>query len=160
MKVRLFDTIEMPPRSKSGQIIVYTGFNAEDDTETVTYIDCVYEISDHLVEFRKNSDLHSARFEDALKWAVSYADAIGIQEVYAMFTLGRPLDIAAIRRICPEGFVDCRRNTEAPEAASSPDRTPCRTYTTPGWVSSLPGVGSKIRRTIMVDNRVNVVGDA
>lgn len=94
MKVLLFDTMETPPRSKAGHMIVYSGISAAHGNKATTYIDCVYDISGLLVEFRKNGDLHTARFEDALQWAVSYAESLGIDEIYAMFTLGRTLDMA------------------------------------------------------------------
>jgi hypothetical protein len=109
MKIMLFDHMETPPPSKSGHIIVYSGISAEYENRAVTYVDWVYAISGHLVEFRKNANLNAARFEDALKWAIKHARAIGIHEVYAVFTLGRPLDMQVVRKICSDGFVDCRR---------------------------------------------------
>ncbi|MBT5110450.1 MAG: hypothetical protein HOM25_17360 [Rhodospirillaceae bacterium] len=156
MKVLLFDTMETPPRSKAGHMIVYAGVSAAHENKATTYIDCVYDISGLLVEFRKNGDLHAMRFEGALKWAVSYADSMGIGEIYAMFTLGRALDMAEVRRICPEGLVDCRRYREAPEAPPMPDQT----NTMPSWTSLRPRLGSKFKRTFTTGANVSVAGDA
>lgn len=156
MKVMLFDNMETPPRSKAGHIIVYSGFCADEENQTVTYIDCVYDISGHIVEFRKNADLNATRFEDALNWAVSHAKSIGINEVYAVFTLGRPLDMPIIRGICPEGFVDCRRYLKAPEEKPVTDLVGA----TPGWASLKPALGSRLRRNFTIGNCVTFVGDA
>ena len=142
MKVMLFDHMDTPPRSKLGHIIVYSGISAEYENMAVTYVDCVYAISGHLIEFRKNADLHAARFEDALKWAIKHAHAKGISEVYAVFTLGRPLDMQVVRRICSEGFVDCRRYQDKADDALSEDQT----GSLPSWHSMKPKMGSRLKR--------------
>ena len=142
MKIMLFDHMETPPRSKSGHIIVYSGVSADYENMAVTYVDCVYEISGHLVEFRKNADFHASRFEDALKWAITHAQAVGIEEVYAVFTLGRPLDMPVVRRICSDGLADCRRYQGASEDAASGDCV----GSLPSWASMKPAMGSRLRR--------------
>jgi hypothetical protein len=155
MKVLLFDTMETPPRSKAGHIIVYAGVSAAHENRAITYIDCVYDVSGHLIEFRRNVDLYATRFEVALKWAVSYAESLGVSEIYAMFTLDRTLDMAEIHRICPEGLVDCRQRREA-----SPLPLPGRTNAEPGWAPLRTPLGSNLNRACTVDNRMRAAGNA
>lgn len=156
MKVMLFDNMETPPRSKTGHVIVYSGYSADHENKAVTYIDCVYDVSGHLVEFRKNADMNATRFEEALKWAVSHAQSVGIQEVYAVFTLGRPLDMPIIRKACREGFVDCRRYLRTREDSLLPDRAEAM----PGWVSLKPAVGSRLKRSFSIGDNATYFGDA
>jgi hypothetical protein len=86
--------------------------------------------------------LLNPRFEDALKWAIKHARAQGISEVYAVFTLGRPLDMQVVRRICAEGFVDCRRYKDKGEDTMSEDQA----GTLPSWYSMKPKMGSWLKR--------------
>jgi hypothetical protein len=144
MKILLFDTMETPTQSKSGHVIVYAGISADYGNQIVTYVECVFNISGDTVTFRKNSDKEAARFEPELKWAVAYAKSVNIHEVYAVFTINRPLDLAVIRRICPKGLIDCRRNINATKAPFLTDHGDI----TRKWSELKPAVGSKLRRIL------------
>jgi hypothetical protein len=137
MKVHLFDTTELPPWSQSDHVFVYAGMSAEHKNKTVTYVDCVHEISGHLVEFRKNSDPQAARFEDALEWAVSYGRSMGVREIYAVYVTDRELDLAKVRRICPEDLIDCRQYA----LASKMSILPSQSIIPPIWIPKKPAHG-------------------
>ncbi|NKB60210.1 MAG: hypothetical protein GKS00_28220 [Alphaproteobacteria bacterium] len=117
MYVGLYDSVTSLPAGGGDRILVFAGHGSliqADATDMVTEIHCTYRVGDGTVEFLHNGDATTLRFEQALSWAVKYASKHGIDNVYGVFELKRPLDHLYLKRICPDGLTD-RRN-----------RTPCR----------------------------------
>jgi hypothetical protein len=83
----------------------------------VTEVICTYRIGDTCVQFPHNGDAGNVRFEQAFSWAVKYAAAHGIENVYGVFELSRPLDRHYMNRICPRGLIDRRARDPYEDAA-------------------------------------------
>ena len=111
MKVFLYDTLEALPEDEGNHILVYAGRGSlmqAGVTDMVTEIICTFRFGDTCVQFPHNGDAANVRFEQAFSWAVKYAKAQDIENVYGVFELSRPLDQNYMNRICPDGIVDQR----------------------------------------------------
>jgi len=120
MNVTLHDSRASLPDDLRQSILVFTGIAdspAGDEPHVVTEVECSYYIGGQNVEYRKNSDASTLRFEEALGWAVQQAPIIGVSEVHAVFELNRPIEPRFLARICPNGINDLRRRgNQSPEA--------------------------------------------
>ena len=128
MTVFLYDTLEALPEDEGNHILVYAGRGSlmqAGITEMVTEIICTFRFGDTCVQFPHNGDAANVRFEQAFSWAVKYADAQDIENVYGVFELSRPLDQNHMHRICSDGIVDRRvRDLYAKDVSPSAPRCP------------------------------------
>ena len=86
MNVTLYDSKTSLPEDMHQHIFVFTGFARcpeEAKPKIVTEVHCTYCVGDLVIEYRKNSDAGTQRFEEALSWAVRQAEALGIAERFA-----------------------------------------------------------------------------
>lgn len=112
MNVTLYDSKTSLPDDLQQHILVFTGFTPNSSAGTssiVTEVHCIYRVGGHIVEYKKNSDADTARFEEALGWAVRQADVIGVSNIHAVFELSRPIEPRFLARVCPNGLRDRRR---------------------------------------------------
>lgn len=112
MYIALYNSRSSLPLDNGDRIVVFAGVGSllrEDIQEIVTEVHCTYKIGEGTsVAFLRNGDDTSQRFEQALVWAIKYAEKRDIKTVHAVFELSRPLDHQFLNRNCPDGFVDCR----------------------------------------------------
>jgi len=113
MNVTLYDSRASLPDDLQQHILVFTGVaqnpEEEDKPAIVTEVYCTYRVGGQIVEYKKNSDAGTQRFEEALGWAVHQAAVIGVSDIHAVFELSRPIEPRFLARICPDGIVDRRR---------------------------------------------------
>jgi hypothetical protein len=117
MTVILYDNLSSLPKELGPHIFVFTGYasnKAGETTGIITEVICTYPVGDQVVNFKRNADDSSQRFEDALGWAVKRAPVFGVENVFAVFELNRPIDSRFLNKICPEGIVDRRRQLPTP----------------------------------------------
>ncbi|NKB56574.1 MAG: hypothetical protein GKS00_09575 [Alphaproteobacteria bacterium] len=115
MKITLYDSETSLPDSMDEHILVYTGIDLapeQEDPGIVTEVRCTYAIGDKTVVFRKNTESIHLRFEDAVLWAIRYANTFEIPDVHAVFKLERPIDPRFLRKISAIQFIDKRRFVE------------------------------------------------
>ena len=124
MQAFLYDSMASLPDDEENHILVFTGLGSllqDDVRDTVTEILCTYRVGGNCVEFARNGDAENIRFEQAFSWAIKYAAAQGIERVYGVYELDRPLDRNHMNRIVASGVIDRReRNlTENDHATDS-----------------------------------------
>lgn len=111
MDVFLYDSITALPRDEGNHILVFAGHGSllkDDMQDIVTEVLCRYRVGNTDIEFARNGDSENVRFEQAFSWAVKYAAAQGIEKVYGVYELDRPLDKSHLRRIFASGVIDKR----------------------------------------------------
>ena len=111
MKVFLYDSITALPKDEGNHILVFAGHGSllQDETQDmVTEVLCRYRVGNADVEFARNGDAENVRFEQAFSWAVKYAAAQSIENVYGVYELDRPLDKNHLQRIFASGVIDKR----------------------------------------------------
>ena len=111
MKVTLYDSQSSLPQISGKHILVYTGADHSTNLHNpviVTQIYCLYIVDDKRVEFKKNAEGTSLRFEDAVNWAVRYAKIFDIPDVHAVFELTRRIDPQFLRKIETVQLIDRR----------------------------------------------------
>ncbi len=112
MKITLFDDEVMLPDSRGDHMLVQTGIDesiSQDGPIISTDVHCVYSVGAKVIDFRKNTESVNLRFEDALLWAVRYAKTIGINDVFAVFSISRSIDPRFIAKLGAVQFNDERR---------------------------------------------------
>jgi hypothetical protein len=112
MNLTLYNDEKMLPNTLGPHILIYTGFDDTTDQEnsdTVTEIHCAYTVGDQEVQFTKNTDSVHLRFEDAVLWAIGYAETFRISQIYAVFKLSRPIDTRFLQKIGSVPLIDERR---------------------------------------------------
>lgn len=120
MKITLHDDETTLPANPGDHIVVRTGAHGEPtqrDPIITTDIHCIYAVGGQTIDFMKNVDSVSLRFEDALLWAVKYADTVGIGEIHAVFSISRPIDTLFFAKLKGVHLCDNRRN--APEKVAA-----------------------------------------
>lgn len=111
MQVYLFNTKASLPEDDGNHVLVFAGRGSllrDGVTDMVTEVICTYRVGDTSIQFPRNGDAANVRFEQAFSWAVKYAAAHGIERVYGVFELSRPLDNHYMNRTCPGGIIDKR----------------------------------------------------
>ncbi len=111
MQIYLYDSMATMPQDEGNHILVYAGLGSllkSEATGMLTEVLCTYRIGDTSIEFPRNGDAESVRFEQALSWAAKYAKGYGIDKVHGIFELERPLDYQYLNRIFPNGITDKR----------------------------------------------------
>lgn len=153
MNIILYDSRASLPNDLQQHILVFTGFikiEGEDQPVIVTEIDCTYRISGKIIEYKKNANARTQRFEEALGWAVHQAEIIGVTEIHAVFELSRPIDPQFLARICPQGIIDLRRRINQ----ASDNGNPCFPAWPDGNFRKQPFSISPLRRYYVFRNKL------
>lgn len=140
MEVVLFNDRDDLPKDRGEHALVFTGISAEHDNIVVTYVDFSYVVGGSWVEYRQNSNIVIVRFEDALKWAIEKARDIGVEKIYALFTLDRRIDMHFLRSTFALRIEDKRKTDQTILESTLPAKRP------PPWKSFKPSFNSKLKR--------------
>jgi len=111
MEIYLYDSMDALPEDNDNHIVVFAGRGSllrDDVRDMLTEVLCTYHIGDTSIQFARNGDAENIRFEQAFSWAVKYAAAHGIDRVYGIYELNRPLDHNHMSRIAAGEIIDKR----------------------------------------------------
>jgi hypothetical protein len=126
VQINLYDSKAAIPQEQGDHILVFAGRGSllqDGVDELVTEIICSYQVGDSRVDFPRNGDATTVRFEQAFSWAVKYAAAHGIETVHGVFELDRPLDRQYLNRICPSGLTDRREQHSSDDGPGQTKQT-------------------------------------
>lgn len=140
MEIALFDKASELPTNRGEHVFIFTGVSAEHGGHVVTYVDYCYNVGENQILYRLNSNIVTVRFEDAVSWAVEKARKIGVDKIYALFTLGRRIDMHVLRSTYAVRVTDNRE----PDQNASQDVE--RGNRPASWISIKPAFNSKLKR--------------
>lgn len=102
MNLFLYTDLADMPKDCGAHVSVFAGAHKDYDGDIVTYVQCIYFVSGYEINYRLSGDVRTARFEQALQLAYRRANILGLENIHAVFTLSRPIDLAYVQNACPE----------------------------------------------------------